>query len=67
MSEGTIHTDRGWKTDGKYGLYRRTAPNDKGEGAGREVLIKEEHYDDIGETVCVDSDSEAGDGNSSGS
>lgn len=40
VSKGTIHTTTDWKTDGKYGLYRRTAANDKGEGAGFEVLLE---------------------------
>lgn len=43
----TTHMANGWKTDGKYGLYRRTAADDKGEGAGVEVLLEE--YCEFGE------------------
>lgn len=38
----TTHTAEGWKTNGKYGLYRRTAADDEGQGAGFEVLIEPE-------------------------
>ena len=36
----TIHTATDWKTDGKYGLYRRIAADDKGNSAGFEVLLE---------------------------
>jgi len=36
----TTHTANGWKTDDKYGLYRRTAADDTGQGAGYEVLLE---------------------------
>lgn len=42
----TTHTTEGWKTDGKYGLYRRMAPDDQGQGAGFEVLIEEGEKDE---------------------
>ncbi|KKK81231.1 hypothetical protein LCGC14_2815530 [marine sediment metagenome] len=51
VSEGTIHTATGWKTDGKYGLYRRTAANDKSEGAGFEVLLKADEKKEIEEVL----------------
>ncbi len=49
VSKGTIHTTTDWKTDGKYGLYRRTAANDKGEGAGFEVLLEADEKKEIEE------------------
>jgi len=40
VNKGTIHTASGWKTDGKYGLYRRTDAGTEGTKAGWEVLLE---------------------------
>ena len=37
----TTHTMSGWKTDENYGWFRRTAPDDEGQGAGWEVKLEE--------------------------
>ena len=49
----TTHTADSYKTNGKYGLYRRTAPDDKGQGAGVEVLLEEDEVKVV-DCKCVE-------------